>query len=310
MTDDVTTDNPLWQPYRTGSYLIYDIPTEKEGTAEHFRSAWTLDEHPYPASGSHQLDAARLVEILESKVIAPFQPHDLFLVDLREETHGFLDGRAASWYADNDFGNVGQSLALIERDEEARLTALASQTVQVFTIEADPRDNRAQQRVMPVSCEEIGVFRPETERQAFDRLELGKCTIHYVRIPVTDHCGPTQAALVALRASVPVSLDPASAWVHFHCHGGDGRTTTFLALYDMLCWKQSNKPFPDRGMEDFACRQCELFSYCLSPYGCRSRDGAACGDCEGQPMVVTWKASLAEVRWRTLEDFLESLVPT
>jgi hypothetical protein len=99
---------------------------------------------------------------------------------------------------DNDFGNVGQSPALIERDEAARLGALAGQTVQVFTIEDDLGDNRAQQRVMPVSYEEVAVVTPGTEGEAF-----------YVRIPVTDHCGPSAAALAALRDRVPVSADSA-----------------------------------------------------------------------------------------------------
>ncbi|MFZ1056194.1 MAG: hypothetical protein WAN79_11025, partial [Opitutaceae bacterium] len=27
---------------------------------------------------------------------------------------------------------------------------------------------------------------------------------------------------------------PAGAWAHFHCRAGKGRTTTFMALYDML----------------------------------------------------------------------------
>ena len=27
---------------------------------------------------------------------------------------------------------------------------------------------------------------------------------------------------------------PAGGWVHFHCEAGKGRTTTFLALYDIL----------------------------------------------------------------------------
>ena len=64
----------------------------KRKASEHFRSAWSLETNPYPASGSHQLDAARLVEKLESEVVVPYETRDLFLVDLREETHGFLDG--------------------------------------------------------------------------------------------------------------------------------------------------------------------------------------------------------------------------
>jgi len=50
---DVNVNNPLSVPYRTGSYLIYDIDPGKEASSEHFRSAWTLHTHPYAASGSH-----------------------------------------------------------------------------------------------------------------------------------------------------------------------------------------------------------------------------------------------------------------
>ena len=306
----INVQNPLSAPYRTGSYLVYDITPGSETDAEDFRSAWSLDTHPYPASGSHQLDAARLVETLKSEVIVPYRPRDLFLVDLREETHGFLDGRAASWYADNDFGNVGQSPVLIERDEEARLGVLAGQTVQVFTIANDPGDNRKQQRVMPVSYEEVAVRTAGTERQAFDGLKIGPSTVHYVRIPVTDHCGPSESALADLRARIPVSTSPADAWVHFHCHGGDGRTTTFLALYDMLCWRHSNDPLPPGGLDAIACRQCLLFSYCLNPNGCKQPAGSPCGHCPAQSNKPPWKPPLDEVRWQILEGFLRSLTQT
>jgi len=62
---------------------------------------------------------------------------------------------------------------------------------------------------MPVSCEEIGVFRPVTERQALDGLELDNCTIHYVRIPVADHLdrpaarGRERAGALAMGQGVP-----------------------------------------------------------------------------------------------------------
>jgi inositol hexakisphosphate len=314
----INLKNPLSAPYRTGSYLVYDVtavskkdPPGSDKDPEHFRSAWSFGTHPYPASGSHQLDATRLVEILKSNVIGPYRPRDLFLVDLREETHGFLDGRAASWYADNDFGNVGQSPALIERDEEARLGVLAGQTVQVFTIANDQGDNRKQQRVMPMSYEEVAVRTAGTERQAFDGLKIGPSTVHYVRIPVTDHCGPSESALAHLRARIPVSTSPADAWVHFHCHGGDGRTTTFLALYDMLCWRHSKDPLPPGGLDAIARRQCLLFWYCLKPNGCKQPDGSPWGHCAlPSDPPPSWKPPLEKARWQILEGFLRSLTQT
>jgi len=92
---EVRVTNPLAVPYRTGSYLIYD-----EGGTDHFRSAIGLAEHPYRASGSHQLDFDEFVCVLGQYVVGPYKPSTLYLVDLREETHGFFDGVAMLWYAD------------------------------------------------------------------------------------------------------------------------------------------------------------------------------------------------------------------
>jgi Inositol hexakisphosphate len=293
----VKVDNPLLQPYRTGSYLVYDVLDDTPGKPEHFRSGFTLTEHPFKASGSHQLDANRLTEILKAEVVARHHPSEIFLVDLREETHGFLNGRAVSWYADNDFANVGQSLPWIMTDEHSRLALVQKQpTARVFAIETDCADNREQDRKKPKSYQDIEVAKAETEQMVSQGLgaKLG-CPVTYVRIPVTDHCAPTEAALKQLREDVWKKVS-SNSWVHFHCHGGDGRTTTFLALFDMLCWKpKASRP----SLEVFACRQCELFTYYLDP------KGSGCGECTPQPITkcTEWKLPLAEERWTVLEVF-------
>jgi hypothetical protein len=283
--------NPLSEPYRTGSYLIFDMPP---GQPDNFRTAMELQPNPYPASGSHQLNASQLTQIL-TKVVNRYQTRDLHLVDLREESHGFIDGCAASWYADNDFGNVGVAKSQIERDERARLEALEGETTQVFAIDDDPSDNRGQQRMMPVSYDTVTAATAATERTVFGGVVIGKCTVHYSRIPVTDHCAPSAGALAEFR-ELATSSDPKSSWLHFHCHGGDGRTTTFLALYDMVCWKRWSKDrFPD--LEVFARRQCGLPpNYCLDPDGC---------DCTKPPSPPTagWKRPLALNRWEVLREF-------
>jgi hypothetical protein len=288
----VNVNDLLSVPYRTGSYLIYDAAPGKD----HFRTAMGLDTHPYPASGSHQLDVKVLTKYL-SQVIAKFGTKELFLVDLREETHGFLGDTAVSWYADNDFANVGMSPGLVQRDEEARLAALAGEeTVDVFTIGKDKQDNRKQQRVLPLTCDSVSLKMPQTERQAFDQKTMGGCTVNYVRLPVTGHCWPSEKMLSEFCTAVPVSADPATTWVHFHCHGGDGRTTSFLALYDIRCWKASGDTLPD-DMDFFAARQCQIFdSYCLNP------DPAHCENCTTD--LDPWKVSRAEVRWQVLSRFL------
>jgi protein tyrosine phosphatase len=71
----------------------------------------------------------------------------------------------------------------------------------------------------------------------------------YVRIPVTDHTKPDDE-------DVDQFLDvvkrlPPHTWVHFHCHAGRGRTSTFMILYDML----RNRKLP---REDIIDRQAQL----------------------------------------------------
>jgi hypothetical protein len=287
---DVNVKNPLQRPYRTGSYLIFD-----EGGKDNFRSGWDLGDHPYRASGSHQLDAEEFFRVLGESVVKPVAPTSIYLVDLREETHGFLDGRAVSWYADNDFGNVGQSWSWIERDEVERLRALVGQTTQLFTLDKTAPDNRHQQRVVPQSYVESRVGEAYTEATVAEMLTARlSLPVHYCRIPVTDHCAPSEAALERLLELWIRASKDAGSWVHFHCHGGDGRTTTFLALFDMLWWNESKESLPDLGV--FAARQWGLFDYCLNPRGCGS------GSSTGKPSDH-WKLSLAKIRWSVLEDF-------
>jgi hypothetical protein len=298
----ISVSNPLPGPYPTGSYLIPDIPPGKEAESEHFRDAMTLQPHPYRASGSHQLNVQQFRELLGSNVVARYRPSIIYLVDLRQETHGFLDDIAYSWYADNDFGNVGQSLDWIVNEEKIRLLFLEALTkARVFEIATDSSDNRAQQRMTPRSYQDIAVGTARTEEQAFDDRKIGGpafySTVQYVRIPVTDHCAPDEEALKTLQDLATKA--PSDAWFHFHCHGGDGRTTTFLMLYDMLCRKKSSKNLPD--LDVFACRQFGLPPhYCLNPDGCR------CETQTSQP-IGGWKRPLAIERWNVLKKFRERM---
>lgn len=280
----VQTANPLTAPYRTGSYLISD-----EGP-DNFRSAMTLADHPYRASGSHQLGVADFARIL-NPIISTYQPSVLSLVDLREESHVYFNGNPFSWYADNDFGNVGMSRKQVQEDERAKVESSRGSSVQIFTTTDDAADDLQQERVLPVSYTELMVHAAQTEAEVAKILGdvFSGTKVQYIRIPVTDHCAPRAAALSSLQG-----IWSNSGWVHFHCHGGDGRTSTFLALYDMLCWKASGDPLPT--LEEFADRQCQLFDYCLNPGGCTCT----------KP-TKAWELSLAQERWKVLGEFLSGV---
>src|SRR6185436_11512941 len=75
------------------------------------------------ASGSGQFSEDGLKAIL-SRLNSSQR---ITVVDLRQESHGFANGIAVSWYAPHDAANVGKTLVEIEADESKRLQDLLSQ---------------------------------------------------------------------------------------------------------------------------------------------------------------------------------------
>src|SRR5262249_26887002 len=121
-------------PYRTGVYLIFDNDAARPAKDGHFRSGGALDP-PLHASGGHQFDARMLPDLITRITTQGLDLRRLLIVDLRQESHIFINSRAVSWCADKDWSNVGQSPAWIDRDERCHVQkfAVAPDAV-VFTI--------------------------------------------------------------------------------------------------------------------------------------------------------------------------------
>lgn len=209
--------------------LVGDVaPALRTGLPRNFR---TTDDHlkiqgdPAPsAAGLAQLHASGSAEFTPTTLKAMLArlngPVTIF--DLRQEDHGFINAVPVSWYATNNWGNVGKSDDAILADENRRLEACAAGSAVVIS---DDKAIKGGEEAKP--AEHVTVQSVETERKL-----VTTAGASYVRIPVTDHCRPTDQAvdefILAVRAM------PAGGWAHFHCRAGKGRTTTFLVLYDML----------------------------------------------------------------------------
>jgi hypothetical protein len=269
-------------PYRTGTYLIFDNDPDRPAKDGNFRSGRALDP-PLRASGSRQLEAAMFADIVTRIADEGPDVRRLLIVDLRQESHVFLDGRAVSWCADKDWSNVGQPTAWIVRDEQCQLEKLAiAPDPLVYAVRKDAGGD-----IGVIGTAPLRVTRAETEEMVVAKLQ-GRLAVAYLRLPVTDHCAPEADALRTFLKTL--GNVTATTWVHFHCHGGDGRTTTFLSMYDMLSVAKARPPIawpPD--LEYFRNRQLQLFPYDLRP----------------NPTTKPWKAPLSEVRWRWLESFRE-----
>jgi hypothetical protein len=143
--------------------------------------------------------------------------------DLRQETHIFVNGLPISWFATNDWANVGRTHNEIEADEAARVKSLKPGS----EIAVHPGAVIKKPGATPIAPENVTVEHASTER---DLVEANRAA--YVRLTVTDHARPLDEEVD--RFILAVRTLPENGWAHFHCEAGRGRTTTFMVLYDML----------------------------------------------------------------------------
>lgn len=184
------------------------------------------------ASGSSQFSAGQLREMMQ------FIGNPVILVDLREESHGFLNGMAVSWADQSNWANRGKNFADVLTTEATELRALRGM-------------RQAKVAMAPLKKEKTAEFQSVNIDSVISEEDLAiQDQIGYFRITATDHIGPSDENID--RFVEFVKQLPADTWLHFHCREGHGRTTTFLLLYDIL---RNGKTVP---LEDLAIRQYRL----------------------------------------------------
>lgn len=169
-------------------------------------------------SGSSEFDPKGLDQL------AAALPRPLVIVDLRQESHGFLGDIPVVWFAPKDQGNFGKTPAQAAADEAARLAELRSrQNAQVTLIIKKDKDG--------------GIKKSQTESVPSDAVsseaDLAAARgLGYLRLFVTDDMAPdveqVDRFIAALRGATR------NTWFHVHCHAGHGRTTTFMVMYALL----------------------------------------------------------------------------
>ncbi len=167
------------------------------------------------ASGSAEFTPAGLSAML-ARCTGP-----VTVFDLRQEDHAFINDEPVSWMATNNWANVGRSHDDIVAGEQARVAEFKAGVVVVVSDDAAKKGGEA------AAAEHLTVARAQTEREVVTAAGAA-----YVRLTVTDHARPLDTEVD--RFITAVRALPTDGWAHFHCRAGKGRTTTFLALYDML----------------------------------------------------------------------------
>ncbi len=141
-------------------------------------------------------------------------------IDLRQEDHGFVNGMGISWFGKNDQANKGISREQIIDDEKNKLNEISKNKHVSF-------DQLPKGKSVNTIKEINNPEKVQIEEELAKSLGLS-----YMRLTVTDHEKPLDDQVDLFVESVR-NL-PKDTWLHFHCRGGAGRTTTFMSMYDMM----------------------------------------------------------------------------
>lgn len=176
------------------------------------------------AMGSAEFSEGGLLKVIE-KIKAP-----IIVVDLRQESHGYVDGNAISWYATRDWGNLGKTSEQVEADQQKRLDFLAKKAKVTLNKITDQNNEGQVTQVKPTVFELKNVM---SEAQLTQQHKVG-----YIRFYVTDHIMPNDIQVdrfIEFVKGLPsASWFSKATWLYFHCRAGKGRTTTFMSMYDMM----------------------------------------------------------------------------
>jgi len=148
----------------------------------------------------------------------------LIIVDLRQESHGFINGIAVSWFMTDNAINRGKTSLEIKQAEQKLLEGLKTlKEVKITKILS--KSGQAQIENVSTAIEQV--------QTVFDEEALvKKFKAGYFRIYVPDHQAPGNAHVDEFLLFVK-QLKP-NTWLHFHCEAGKGRTTAFMCMYDMM----------------------------------------------------------------------------
>lgn len=148
----------------------------------------------------------------------------IMIVDLREESHGFINNYAVSWYVAKNWPNVGLPLNELLLDEKKRLKNInLQQRLNLHKIlEKGTGTDFVTMLKIPTTVHYVC-----SEEDLCHDMNLG-----YTRIPITDHVRPSNE-MVDRFITLTKTMHK-NTHLHFHCSAGAGRATTFMSLYDMM----------------------------------------------------------------------------
>lgn len=178
-------------------------------------------------SGSGQLTESNFSSLIATVKKATEGKFDkIILIDLRLESHGFINGLPVEWKTQNSDYNLGKKIEDIKASEKALLLEIKSKKTLTVQNEKSTEENEKEQDDKEKSEKEVQVQSVATEEEVAVAYGL-----EYVRLATLDHYRPNDNLVDDF---VKLIRNNPNSWLHLHCRAGQGRTTTFMCMYDMF----------------------------------------------------------------------------
>lgn len=252
--------------FRTCRYPYSDAKRSSlpSGTQDYTPTREGLDGLNISGSGSYSYKEL-LYLVDELKGLAGNNP--IYIVNLRQEWNFFVNGQGLSAYGYNNWANIGRSKAEIVKGEKELLESFRGETILTGELGSENDYQLLPENEVELDVEDEFTF---TEEAAVAHIAKEKgLDLRFYRVTALDHTFATDDVIddfLAFYRTVP-----GNAWVHLHCAGGNGRTSVFMAFFDML-------RNPEISEKDIVYRQCLI--------------GGTCAYFEYYPGVKEWRIPL------------------
>ncbi len=189
------------------------------------KDEFTSSEKSPSKAGLDRLQAAASAQFSKTTLENALKKIDgpVWIVDLRQESHGFVDGMPISWYSKGNQSNAGESDDNLVRQEQMLINDVRRQG-SILVSQILKKKEGVITKSRPI---DIKVKNAQIEASLVTNLNLG-----YIRLGVLDHNRPSDATVDHFLEFTKTL--PEEAWLYFHCRGGRGRSTTFMVMYDMI----------------------------------------------------------------------------
>ena len=121
--EDALADEAIPLNFRTSSYPFRKPAADSQMDSRYMPSRKGLETLYVSGSAQPSLSGfGGLIQAIRKESKGP-----IYVVDLRQESHGFFNGTAVSWYGERDWSNINLSHQQVLLDEENRFAASLNQ---------------------------------------------------------------------------------------------------------------------------------------------------------------------------------------